>query len=77
VWSHLRSAGQNLTESIKLAPTFALVLRLASQLPKQYQFCVYLNNLFLNLAVAQCLLAMGIYCIGTTRKKALDVPQRL
>jgi len=35
-----------------LAPTFALVLRLASQLPKGPRFYVYLDNLFLNIPVA-------------------------
>ena len=64
-------------KSTLLAPTFALILRLASQLPKQLDFCVYLDNLFLNVPVAQCLLAIGIYCMGTTRKKAIGVPQRL
>jgi hypothetical protein len=31
----------------------------------------------MNVPVAQCLLAMRIYCIETTRKKALEVPERL
>jgi Transposase IS4 len=64
-------------KSALLAPTFALVLRLTSQLPKQLQFCIYLDNLFLNLPVAQCLLAMGIYYMDTTRKRATGVPQSL
>ena len=71
------SEGNPVIKSALLAPTFALVLRLASQLPKGPQFCVYLDNLFLNVPVAQCLLAMGIYCMGTTRKKAAGVPLRL
>jgi type III secretory pathway component EscR len=67
------SAGKPIIKSALLAPTFALVLRLASQLPKRLRFCVYLDNLFLNIPVAQCLLAIGIYCMGTTRKKATGV----
>jgi Transposase IS4 len=73
-WLRLRSADNKHTESVLLAPTFALVLRLAEQLPKQLKFCIYLDNLFLNLPVAQCLLSMGIYCMGTIRKKAVGVP---
>ena len=70
-------ASDSHTHSAFLAPTFALVLRLANQLPKELIFCVYLDNLFLNLLVAQCLLSMGIYCMGTTRKKAVGVPETL
>jgi Transposase IS4 len=69
------NAGNPVRKSVLLAPTFALVLRLASRLPKELRFCVYLDNLF-NIPVAQCLLAMNIYCIGTTRKKAAGVPVR-
>jgi Transposase IS4 len=68
------SVGNSSLKTALLAPTFALVLRLASQLPTGYRFCIYLDNLFLNVPVAQCLLAMGIYCMGTTRKKAAGVP---
>jgi len=74
--SSVDSAGNPTVKSALLAPTFALVLRLASQLPKE-RFCIYLDNLFLNVPVAQCLLAMGIYCMGITRKKAAGVPLRL
>ncbi len=74
---YIRSAGETIEKSTLLASTFALVLRFASQLPKQHQFCIYLDNLFLNVPVAQCLLAMGIYCMSTTRKKAIEIPQRL
>jgi Transposase IS4 len=69
--------GKPIIKSALLASTFALVLRLASQLPKGLRFCVYLDNLFLNVPVAQCLLAMGISCMGTTRKKAVGVPVQL
>jgi Transposase IS4 len=71
------SVGNPSLKTAVLAPTFALVLRLASRLPTGQRFCIYLDNLFLNVPVAQCLLAMGIYCIGTTRKKAAGVPIRL
>jgi Transposase IS4 len=60
-----------------LAPTFALVLRLAEQLPKQLKYYIYLDNLFLNLPVAQYLLLIRIYCIDTTRKKTVGVPSEL
>ena len=73
-WPRLRSISGNHTENALLAPTFALILRLAEQLPKQLEFCIYLDNLFLNLPVAQCLLSIGIYCMGTTRKKADGFP---
>jgi Transposase IS4 len=64
-------------KSAELAPTFAFVLRLADLLPKKLQYYIYLDNLFLNLPVAQCLLAMNIRCMGTTRKKATGFPPRL
>jgi Transposase IS4 len=57
-WSRRSTVGPN---TVSLAPTHALVLRLASQLPKQLQFCIYIDNLFLNIPVAQGLLAMDIY----------------
>jgi type III secretory pathway component EscR len=70
------SADEEIEKSALLAPTYALVLRLAKQLPK-LEFCIYLDKLFLNLSVAQCLLTMGIYCMGTTRKKATGFPSKL
>jgi Transposase IS4 len=76
-WLRLRSTDNKYTESVLLAPTFALVLRLVEQLSKQLKFCIYLDNLFLNLPVAQCLSSMGIYCMGSTRKKAVGVPPQL
>jgi Transposase IS4 len=66
-------AGNLMEKSTLLAPIFALVLRLTEQLSKHLKYCIYLNNLFLNLPVAQCLLSIGIYYIGTTRKKAVRV----
>jgi hypothetical protein len=46
------SVGNPSLKSALLSPTFALVLRLASQLPKGHRFCIYLDNLFLNIPVA-------------------------
>ena len=56
-----------------LALTFTLILYLAEQLLKQLKFCIYLNNLFLNLSVAQCLLIINIYCMNIIHKKTKDV----
>jgi type III secretory pathway component EscR len=70
-------AGNSQENNSLLASTFALVLRLAKELSKQLKFYIFLNNLFLNLIVAQCLLAIRVYCMGTTRKKTAGVPQRL
>jgi Transposase IS4 len=64
-------------ETVKLAPTFALVIQLARRLRAIYSdrvFCFYLDNLFLNLNVAQALLALNICCMGTTRKNAQGMP---
>jgi Transposase IS4 len=66
--------------SIHLAPTFALVIRLAEHLHEQHPdrvFCLFLDNLFLNINVAHALLALNICCTGTTRKNALGIPQWL
>jgi hypothetical protein len=41
--------------TVRLAPTFALVIRLAQRLRLQYPshvFCLYLDNLFLDIDVA-------------------------
>jgi type III secretory pathway component EscR len=72
----MNAAGEPLEKRASLAPTHALVLRLAAQLLR-LEFCIYLDNLFLNLPVAQCLLAMGIYCMSTTRKRAISFPLSL
>ena len=65
---------------VHLAPTFALILRLAQRLraihPERV-FCFFLDNLFLNINVAQALLALRICCTGTTRKNAQGIPQWL
>ena len=66
---------------IPLAPTFALVLRLAKEVQEWYDsqriFTVFLDNLFLNVEVAQALLVLGFLYIGTTRKNAKGIPQQL
>jgi Transposase IS4 len=62
---------------VLLAPTFALVIRLAQrlrQIHKSRVFCLFLDNLFLNVNVAQALLALQICCTGTTRKNAQGIP---
>ena len=66
--------------SVHLAPTFALVVRLAQHLHKQHPnriFCLFLDNLFLNINVSHALLALNICCIGTTCKNALGFPSWL
>jgi Transposase IS4 len=66
--------------TVHLAPTFALVIRLAQHLRQVYPtrvFCFFLDNLFLNLNVSQALLALRICCTGTTRKNAHGIPEWL
>ena len=63
---------------IQLALTFALVLRLAQEVQEWYHkriFTVFLDNLFLNVEVAQALLVLGFLYMGTTRKNAKGIPQ--
>ncbi len=65
---------------ILLAPTFALIIRLAQRLRRVHKsciFCLFLDNLFLNVNVAQALLALRICCTGTTRKNAQGIPSWL
>jgi Transposase IS4 len=60
-------------KSVHLAPTFALVTRLAQYLHQQYPnriFCLFLDNLFLNINITHALLALNICCMDTTRKNA-------
>ena len=60
-------------KKVHLSPTFALVLRFAQRLRMIHSeriFCFFLDNLFLNVNVAQALLALRICCTGTTRKNA-------
>jgi Transposase IS4 len=62
---------------VRLAPTYALIIRLATRLRRIYPervFCLFLDNLFLNLNVSHALLALNICCTGTTRKNASGIP---
>jgi Transposase IS4 len=66
--------------SIYLAPTFAVLIRLTERLRELRPmriFCFYLDNLFLNVNIAQALLAMNICCTGITRKNAQGIPSWL
>jgi Transposase IS4 len=66
--------------TVHLAPTFALVIRLAQYLRQVYStrvFYFFLDNLFLNLNVSQALLALRICCTGTTRKNTHGIPEWL
>jgi Transposase IS4 len=70
-----RNQGRGITT---LAPTFALVIHLSKQLQALHlPFYIYIDNLFLNIPVAQCLLAIDIHCYNTTRKNARGIPQDL
>ncbi len=74
-----RVTKKELTElnMIHLALTFALVIHLAQRLRQMHStrvFCFFLDNLFLNVNIAQALLALRICCIGTTRKNAQGIP---
>jgi Transposase IS4 len=56
-------------KTVDLKPTFTLVIRLATRLRKEHPtriFCLFLDNLFLNINVSQALLALNICCMGTT-----------
>ena len=77
-----RIKSKELTEltTVHLAPTFALVIRFAQRLREIHPervFCFFLDNLFLNINVAQALLALRICCTGTTRKNAQGIPEWL
>jgi Transposase IS4 len=64
-------------EFIYLASTYAVLIRLATRLRELRPtrvFCFYLDNLFLNVDIAQALLALNICCTGTTRKNAIGIP---
>ena len=67
-------------EPVHLAPTQQVPLYLCEQvrqlIPEQ-QFIVFLDNLFLNVNVAHCLLAIGFAVMGTTRKNAIGLPTSL
>ena len=65
--------------SIHLAPTQQVPLYLCEQVRQFYNqhFLVFLDNLFLNIAVAHCLYAIEFSVMGTTRKNAAGVPVSL
>ena len=44
--------------------------------PEQ-QYLVFLDNLFLNVYIAHCLLEIGFFVMGTTRKNAKGVPKEI
>ena len=65
-------------QPVHLAATFTLILRLAREVQSWYDnrvFTVFLDNLFLNVDVAQALLVLGFLCMGTTRKNAKGIPK--
>lgn len=66
--------------SVKLAPTHQVPLVLCEEVrlysPEQ-SFLVFLDNLFLNVNIAHCLLAIGFSVMGTTRKNAAGLPKSL
>ena len=75
-----RTSSEGESTKILLAPTFALVIRLAQRLRQVHKsriFCLFLDNLFLNVNVVQALLVLRICCTGTTRKNAQDIPSWL
>jgi Transposase IS4 len=63
-----------------LAPTFQVPVVLCSdvhQIQPKRQFLVFLDNLFLTVDVAHCLLNINFATMGTTRKNAAGVPNDL
>jgi hypothetical protein len=74
-------AGDELDEA-KFAPTYQVVILFANILYTTYlglgkQFCLFLDNLFLNVDVARALQKLGIACAGTARKNARGLPDEL
>ena len=67
-------------KAVQLASTQQVSVVLCREIhalyPKQ-QFLCFLDNLFLNVEVAHCLLAINIAVCGTTRKNAEGVPKSL
>jgi hypothetical protein len=65
-------------EKVYLATTFTTIIRLAQQLPDNSKvYCLFLDNLFINLNVCEALLALNVVIMGTTRKNAFGMPKRL
>jgi Transposase IS4 len=64
----------------KLAPTFQVPISLCKQTVYVYPnrpYIVFLDNLFLNVEVAHCLLELQVATMGTTRKRARGIPDSL
>ena len=66
--------------TVKLAPTHQVPIVLCQHVrdlyPEQH-YLVFLDNLFLNVIVAHCLLEIGFDVTGTTRKNARGLPASL
>ena len=65
---------------VHLAPTQQVPLFLCEQVRQvilEQQYIVFLDNLFLNVNVAHCLLAIGFAVMGTTCKNAVGLPVSL
>ena len=66
--------------TVPLAPTHQVPMVLCQHVrdlfPEQ-QYLVFLDNLFLNVLVAHCLLEIGFFTRGTTRKNAKGVPKEI
>lgn len=64
---------------VKLASTFQVPIALCTDLRSLdttgQDYLVFLDNLFLNVDVAHCLLNIGFATMGTTRKNATGVPE--
>jgi hypothetical protein len=64
----------------KLSPRFQVPVILCEQVRQVYSeqhFLVFLDNLFPNVEVAHCLLAIGFAIMGNTQKYAAGLPKSL
>jgi hypothetical protein len=67
-------------EPVWLAPQFQVPVVLCSDIRKseaERPFLCFLDNLFLNVDVAHCLLNINVAVMGTTRKNATGIPSEL
>jgi hypothetical protein len=74
------SSSLDIFEFIELAPIFAFVILCAQHLRKfnfERVYCFFLDNLFLNINIANALLALRVLCINIMRKNAVSVPDEL
>jgi hypothetical protein len=65
---------------VSFAPTHQVPMVLCQQIRDVYperHFLVFLDNLFLDVRVAHCLLKIGFQVDGTTRKNAKGVPEEI